>query len=76
MHQDVSADFSLRLMNDLSHAYTLVLVVAIVVVALTLVPVAFLPNKPPAARPYPSRGAGLGTYPGAPLRRSSTWPLP
>ena len=36
-------------MHDLSHAYTLVLVVAIVVVALTLVPVAFLPNKPPPA---------------------------
>ena len=47
MHQDVSADFTIRLMHDLSHAYTLVLLVAIVVVALTLVPVAFLPNKPP-----------------------------
>jgi DHA2 family multidrug resistance protein len=47
VHQDVSADFTLRLMHDLSHAYTLVLVVAIVVVALTLVPVAFLPNTPP-----------------------------
>jgi MFS transporter, DHA2 family, multidrug resistance protein len=48
-HQDVSADFTVRLMHDLSHAYTLVLVVAIVVVALTLAPVAFLPNKPPPA---------------------------
>jgi len=34
-------------MHDLTHAYTLVLVVSIVVVALTLLPVAFLPNKPP-----------------------------
>jgi MFS transporter, DHA2 family, multidrug resistance protein len=46
-HPELSADFTIRLMHDLSHAYTLVLVVAIVVVALTLVPVAFLPNKPP-----------------------------
>jgi hypothetical protein len=48
-------DFSIRLMHDLTHAYTLVLVVSIVVVALTLVPVAFLPNKPPPAgkRPPP-----------------------
>jgi MFS transporter, DHA2 family, multidrug resistance protein len=37
----------MRLMHDLTHAYTLVLVVSIVVVALTLLPVAFLPNKPP-----------------------------
>jgi MFS transporter, DHA2 family, multidrug resistance protein len=48
-HQEVSADFTVRLMHDLSHAYTFVLVVAIVVVALTLIPVAFLPNKPPPA---------------------------
>jgi DHA2 family multidrug resistance protein len=34
-------------MHDLTHAYTLVLVVSIVVVALTLIPVAFLSNKPP-----------------------------
>ena len=44
---EVSADFTIRLMHDLTHAYTLVLVVSIVVVALTLLPVAFLPNKPP-----------------------------
>jgi hypothetical protein len=36
-------------MHDLTHAYTLVIVVSIVVVALALVPVAFLPNKPPSA---------------------------
>ncbi len=48
-HHEVSADFTTRLMHDLTHSYTLVLVVAVVVVALTLVPVAFLPNKPPPA---------------------------
>ena len=47
-HHEVSADFTIRLMHDLTHAYTLVIGVAMVVVALTLVPVAFLPNKPPA----------------------------
>src|SRR5271156_662657 len=47
-HHDVSADFTVRLMHDLTHAYTLVIGVAMVVVALALVPVAFLPNKPPA----------------------------
>ena len=46
-HHDVSADFTARLMHDLTHSYTLVLVVAIAVVAVTLLPVAFLPNKPP-----------------------------
>ena len=45
----VSPDFISRLMHDLTHAYTLVIVVAIIIVALTLVPVAFLPNKPPLA---------------------------
>jgi MFS transporter, DHA2 family, multidrug resistance protein len=44
----VSPDFTMRLMHDLTHAYTLVIAVAVVIVALTLVPVAFLPNKPPA----------------------------
>ena len=48
-HHDVSADFTVRLMHDLTHSYTLVLMVSIVVVALTLVPVAFLSNKPPPA---------------------------
>jgi MFS transporter, DHA2 family, multidrug resistance protein len=46
-HHEVSADFTARLMHDLTHAYTLVLAVAIVVIALALAPVAFLPNKPP-----------------------------
>jgi len=48
-HHEVSADFTIRLMHDLAHAYLLVIVVAVAVVALTLVPVAFLPNKPPPA---------------------------
>jgi DHA2 family multidrug resistance protein len=47
VHQDVSAEFTARLMHDLTHSYTAVLLVSIVVVAVTLLPVAFLPNKPP-----------------------------
>jgi DHA2 family multidrug resistance protein len=46
-HHEVSAEFTARLMHDLTHSYTLVLAVSIVVVAVTLLPVAFLPNKPP-----------------------------
>jgi MFS transporter, DHA2 family, multidrug resistance protein len=45
----LSPDFTSRLMHDLAHAYTLVIVVAIILVALTLVPTAFLPKKPPLA---------------------------
>jgi MFS transporter, DHA2 family, multidrug resistance protein len=54
-HPEVSPDFIVRLMHDLTHAYTLVIVVAIVFVTSTLVPVTFLPNKPPPAgkRPTP-----------------------
>jgi MFS transporter, DHA2 family, multidrug resistance protein len=48
-HHEFSPDSAVRLMHDLTHAYTLVIVVAIVVVALTLLPVAFLPDKPPQA---------------------------
>ena len=48
-HDAVSPDFTIRLMHDLTHAYTLVLVASIVIVALALLPVAFLPNKPPPA---------------------------
>ena len=46
-HTDVSAEFTARQMHDLTHSYTAVLLVSIVVVAVTLLPVAFLPNKPP-----------------------------
>jgi MFS family permease len=48
-HHEVSPDFTVRLMHDLSHAYTLVIVVAIILVALTLLPTAFLPKRPPLA---------------------------
>jgi MFS transporter, DHA2 family, multidrug resistance protein len=39
-------DFTSRLMHDLSHAYTVVIVVGIILVALMFLPVAFLPRKP------------------------------
>ena len=39
-------DFTSRLMHDLSHAYTMVIVVGIILVALMFLPVAFLPRKP------------------------------
>jgi MFS family permease len=45
----VSADFTMRLMHDLAHAYTIVIVVGVAVVALALLPVAFLPKRPPSA---------------------------
>jgi MFS family permease len=45
----LSPDFTTRLMHDLSHSYTFVIAVAIILVALTLVPVAFLPKTPPSA---------------------------
>ncbi|WP_261875801.1 DHA2 family efflux MFS transporter permease subunit [Mycobacterium marinum] len=46
-------DFPLVLMHDLSHAYAVVFVVAVGLVALMFVPVAFLPKKPPAVRRKP-----------------------
>lgn len=46
-HHEISPDFTIRLMHDLSQAYTLVIVVAVVLLALTLLPIAFLPKKPP-----------------------------
>jgi hypothetical protein len=49
----LSPDFTSRLMHDLSHAYTLVIVVAIVLVALTFLPAAFLPKKPPLSAASP-----------------------
>jgi MFS transporter, DHA2 family, multidrug resistance protein len=51
----LSPDFTSRVMQDLSHAYTLVIVVAIILVALTFLPTAFLPNKPPLATKPPVR---------------------
>jgi EmrB/QacA subfamily drug resistance transporter len=45
----LAPDFTSHVMHDLSHAYAIVIVVAIVLVALTFLPVAFLPKKPPSA---------------------------
>jgi MFS transporter, DHA2 family, multidrug resistance protein len=44
--QGLDPDFTSRLMHDLSHAYTAVIVVAIILVALMFFPAAFLPRKP------------------------------
>jgi hypothetical protein len=44
--QGLAPDFTSRLMHDLSHAYTAVIVVAIILVAPMFVPGAFLPRKP------------------------------
>ncbi|WP_219067913.1 DHA2 family efflux MFS transporter permease subunit [Candidatus Mycobacterium methanotrophicum] len=45
----VTPEFTSQLMHDLSHAYMLVVVVAVILVALTLLPTALLPKKPPLA---------------------------
>ena len=42
----LAPDFMASVQQDLSHAYTTVFVVAVVIVALTLIPAAFLPKKP------------------------------
>ncbi|MHA7652989.1 DHA2 family efflux MFS transporter permease subunit [Mycobacterium sp. ML4] len=39
-------DFTANLLHDLSHAYTVVLVLAVALVATTLIPAAFLPRRP------------------------------
>ncbi len=44
----LSPDFTTILLQDLSHAYTVVLVIAVALVAMTLVPASFLPRKPAA----------------------------
>jgi MFS transporter, DHA2 family, multidrug resistance protein len=49
-----SPDFPATLLHNLSHSYTVTLVVALVLMALTIVPAAFLPKKPSA----PARNAG------------------
>jgi MFS transporter, DHA2 family, multidrug resistance protein len=48
-HHEVSPDFTVRLMHDLAHAYSLVVVVAIILIASTLLPTAFLPKQAPLA---------------------------
>jgi MFS family permease len=44
----LAPDFTNNVQHDLSHAYAVVFVVAVVLVALTLIPAAFLPKKPAA----------------------------
>jgi EmrB/QacA subfamily drug resistance transporter len=44
-------DFMSNLQHDLAHAYTTVFVVALVLVALTIIPAAFLPKKPATSPP-------------------------
>ncbi|ORJ55643.1 MFS transporter [Mycobacterium simiae] len=44
--ESLAPGFSANLLHDLSHAYTTVFVVAVIVVAFTIVPAAFLPKKP------------------------------
>lgn len=44
--QALNPDFKGNVLHDLSHAYSVVFAAAVVLVALTLVPVAFLPRKP------------------------------
>jgi hypothetical protein len=44
-------DFMSSVQHDLSHAYATVFVVAVVLIALTFIPAAFLPKKPTASRP-------------------------
>ena len=44
--RSLAPDFSTGLLHDLSHAYTTVFVIALAVVALTIIPASFLPKKP------------------------------
>jgi EmrB/QacA subfamily drug resistance transporter len=44
--RSLAPDFSTGLLHDLSHAYTTVFVIAVAVVALTIIPASFLPKKP------------------------------
>jgi EmrB/QacA subfamily drug resistance transporter len=44
----VAPDFTASLLHDLTHAYTVVLVIAVALVAATLVPASFLPREPAA----------------------------
>jgi MFS transporter, DHA2 family, multidrug resistance protein len=53
-HHQISPDFTMHLMRDLTHAYTLVILVAIIFVASAIAPVAFLPKKPPLAAKSPT----------------------
>ncbi len=44
--QALAPDFAGNVLHDLSHAYTAVFVVAVVLVVSTIIPAAFLPKKP------------------------------
>jgi hypothetical protein len=44
--QTLAPGFSGSVLHDLSHAYTLVFVIAVVLVAFTIIPAAFLPKQP------------------------------
>ena len=62
---EISPNFTVRLMHDLTHAYTLVIVVAVILVALTLLPTALLPKRPPVATKRPA--LTFEEHPGNPL---------
>jgi EmrB/QacA subfamily drug resistance transporter len=47
----LTPDYAANLLHDLSHAYTLVLVIAVALVATTLIPASFLPKTPASPRP-------------------------
>ncbi|MBY0387792.1 MAG: DHA2 family efflux MFS transporter permease subunit [Mycobacterium pseudokansasii] len=47
--QALAPDFASRVLHDLSHAYTVVFVIAVVLVVSTLIPAAFLPKTPAGA---------------------------
>ncbi|HEY0227346.1 MAG TPA: DHA2 family efflux MFS transporter permease subunit, partial [Mycobacterium sp.] len=49
--QSLAPDFSARVLHDLSHAYTLVFVIGLALVAITLIPASFLPKKPAIQTP-------------------------
>lgn len=44
--QTLAPDYSVHLLHDLSHAYTAVFVVAVVLVLTTIIPASFLPKQP------------------------------
>jgi hypothetical protein len=44
--QSLAPGFAGNLLHDLSHAYTTVFVIAVVLVAFTIIPASFLPKKP------------------------------
>jgi EmrB/QacA subfamily drug resistance transporter len=49
--QSLAPDFAANVVHDLSHAYTTVFVIAVMLVALTLIPASFLPKKPAIQTP-------------------------